>query len=50
MGIKMWPILCQFCYLSTVTASKFMIEATADKTLEYSANLQAPPSLSKWRA
>ena len=37
-------------YLSIVTANRFIIEATADKTREYSATLQAPPSMSKSRA
>ena len=36
--------------LSIVTLNRFIIEATADNTLEYSAALQAPPSMSKSRA
>ena len=37
-------------YLSIVTANKFIMDATAKSTREYSAALQAPPSLSKPRA
>ena len=50
LSIKSIPYVNLDPYLSIVTANRFMMEATADKTREYSATLHAPPSISKSRA